>query len=192
MYPQVVYRNFIVIEPEIVPEDIMPVKNFIEVCLNDIGEEAIIKVGVQGGYTEIPREILLRDAFIELIPYGLIRIPYWYQNGESFIPPLEHMEEQISDYIEENIEKCVDLDVFNRDYVIEKEGDIEVETLIAESDVDIRMDYSIIINDKSSNDQTRISKFHTVVPVRLKKTYELAKKILEAENALTFFENMTI
>ena len=186
------YRNFVVVEPKILPEDIVPVKNYIEACLKDTGKDAAIKLGMQSGYIEIPNEIRLSRAYVELTPGSFIKVPYWYYNGISFIPSIELMQNQISDHIKNNIKKCVDLEVFQRDYTIEERDDIEVETIIAENDLDIKMDYTIIIKNKATDEQTRISEFHTIVPVRLKKAYNLAKQIMEAENTQTYFEEMTI
>ncbi|TKJ17591.1 hypothetical protein CEE44_03595 [Candidatus Woesearchaeota archaeon B3_Woes] len=186
------YRNFIVVEPEILPEDVVPIKTYIEACLKDTGKEAAIKAGMQGGYITLPNQVTLNRAYVELTPGSFIKIPYWSYNGISFIPSIDVMQNQLSDYIKDNIKKCVNLEVFERDYNLEEEDEIEVETIIAEKNLDIKMVYNIIVKNKATDEQTRISQFHTIVNVRLKKTYELAKQILEAENSQTYFEDMTI
>ncbi len=186
------YRNFIVIEPEILPEDVVPIKTYIEACLKDTGKDAAIKAGMQGGYIDLPNQINLNRAYVELTPGSFIKIPYWYYNGISFIPSIDVMQNQLSGYIKDNIKKCADLEIFQRDYILEEEGEIEVETIIAENNLDINMVYNIIVKNKATDEQTRISQFHTIVNVRLKKAYNLAKQIIEAENSQTYFEDITI
>ncbi len=170
----------------------MPIKNYVESCLSDVGEEAIIKLGMQGGYIDLPDEIRLNKAYVELLPRSLIKTPYWYYNGVSFVPSIETMQEEISKYVENNIKKCADLTIFQYDYKIEEKPEIEVETTIAEKDVDIRMNHELIIKNKATDEQTKVSKFYANIDTRLKETYELGKRIMEAENSETYFENITI
>lgn len=186
------YRSILVPEPEIVPEDLVPIKNYVESCLSQVSEEAIIAIGSSGGYLRIPDRILLGNAYLEVIRGSSIKVPYWSFNGENYIPTIESMQNDISLYIESNIENCLNLDVFDDDYTIEELKDIKAETIIAKEDVNVELTYPLIIKDKTSDEQTRISKYHITVPVKLKQVYELGKNIMQAENQKTFFENMTI
>jgi len=186
------YRNAIMGEFDIVPEDVKPIKNYIEDCLEKTGEDAVIRLGMQGGYIDVPDEIRLAEAYVELIPRSSVRIPYWYYNDLNFIPSIGSMETQISNYIENNLDKCVNLGVFQFEYEIEADNQIIVETSIAKNDVDLKMDYKLVIRDKTTGDETEISEYHASLPVKLKQVYELGIKILEAENSKTYFENMTV
>ena len=180
-------------EPEITPEELMPVKSYIQACMTYTGEKAVIKLGRGGGYIELPDEIKNnKEAYIELTPNGLMKIPYWYYNGKSFIPSIEQMEKQISDYIKNNIKDCADLDVFKYEFNIEEKDDISVKTSINKEDVEINMEYILVLTDKSSGETTKISRFSTVLPVRLKKAYELGRNMMEAENSKMYLENITI
>jgi hypothetical protein len=185
------YRNFIIPEAEYVPEDIKPVKSYIGSCLDDTAEDAITLLGMQSGYIEIPDEIRLNRAYVQFLTRSPFLIPYWNQNGVSYIPTLETMQIQISNYIEQNIRDCVDLTLFERDLFIEDNKEIEVETIIGNKDVDISMNYELIITDKNG-DQTKISTYQQTMPVKLKQAYELGQKIMQAENSQSYFENMTI
>ena len=181
------YRNFVIPEPELVPEDMKPIKNYIEFCLNDIGKDGVIRMGSQGGYIELPA-----SPSLELIRGSPIKIPYWYKNGLSFVPSVELMEEQLSKYIEDHINDCVDLSILEEEYDIEDQNNIEATTIIGEDSIDIELSYELIIKDRTTGEPTRISKYHTELQVGLKKAYELGKKILEAENNKFYFENITI
>lgn len=185
------YRNFIIPEAEYVPEDIKPVKGYIDSCLDDSAEDAITLLGMQSGYIEIPDEIRLNKAYVQLLPRSPFLIPYWNHNGISYIPSLETMQIQISNYIEQNLRDCVDLKLFEKDLFIEDNKEIEVETIIGNNDVDVSMTYELIITDKNG-DRTKISKYQKTVQVKLKQAYELGQQIMRAENSQTYFENMTI
>jgi hypothetical protein len=186
------YRNVIIPEPELIPEDLMPIKNYIVSCLNNVGEDAVIRMGSQGGYIELPKEIILGQSYIELVPRSPIKIPYWYKNGISYVPNVELMQNQMSAYIEKNIKKCVDLSIFEDDYDIEDQDNIKVKTIIGDKNIDVELVYDLIIKDKATGEPTRISTHHTVIPVALKQVYELGQKILDAENSKNYFENITI
>jgi len=186
------FRNILLPEAEVVPEDIKPIKNYVESCLSNIGEEAVVLLGSRSGFIKIPDAIELSEAYIEFIPNSELKIPYWYYNGLSYIPTIESMQDDISIYIKDNINNCIDLDDFKGDFYIEEKNNTKVETIISNDGVDLAMTYEMIITSKSDAEQTKVSKFHTVLPVKLKESYELGKKILEAENANTYFENITI
>ena len=186
------YRTLTLKEAEIVPEDVRPIKNYVQSCLEQVSKEAIIKLGMQGGYIEIPDEIRLNNAFVEIIPRSRIMIPYWSYNNLNVIPSIGNMENQISTYIRENIQDCMDFSIFLYDFEIEEKDEIQIKTTIAEKDVDIMMVHELLVKDKLNGDLTKISKFNAELPVKLKQVYELGKKIMDAENIYTYFENMTI
>jgi hypothetical protein len=186
------YRNLMMYEPETIPDDIMPVKTYIQSCIDEISKDAVIKLGIQGGYINIPDHMRLNQAYIEMMPRSLIKIPYWYYNGFDYAPTIESMQKEISSYVKENLRPCLDLEIYEKDYGIKELGKISVKTTIAEFDVDIRIDYPLKVLDKSNNEQTEISKFYTILPVKLKHVYELSKKITEAQKQMHYFENITI
>ena len=186
------FRTIIFPGTEIVSEDIMPVKNYIDSCLSKVSEDAIVKLGIQGGYIKIPDEMKLSESYIEFLPNSNILIPYWNSNGISYVPSIETMQQQISDYIQENIQDCINLEIFQNDYEIEQSNDTIITTVIAQEDVDITMAHQMTVRSTSTDEQSKISKFTVTVPARLRKVYDLAKQIMDAENSKTYFENMTI
>ncbi|MBU3942311.1 MAG: hypothetical protein KKF74_05350 [Nanoarchaeota archaeon] len=178
--------------PEIVvPQEIAPVKRYVESCMQDIGEKAVIKLGMQSGYVEIPEDIAMNPgAYIQV--GGPIKLPYWYLNGMDTSPKLSDMQSQISDYVSKNLKSCLrnfsDFDEF----VIEEKGEIKTKTVIAEEEVVITVDYPLVIKNKMGDKITTLSQYAASVPVRLKKIYRLAKGIMESENKGMFLEKTTI
>ena len=178
--------------PEIVvPQEVAPIKRYVESCVQDIGEKAVIKLGMQSGYVEIPEDIAMNpEAYIAV--GGPLKLPYWYLNGVDTSPTLSDIQSQISDYVSKNLKSCLrnfsDFDEF----IIEEKGEIKTTTLIAEEVVIITIDYQLVIKNKKGDKITTLSKYTTSVPVRLKKIYRLAKGIMGAENKDMFLEKTTI
>jgi len=175
----------------VVPQEVAPVKRYVESCVQDIGEKAVIRLGMQSGYVEIPEEIAMNPgAYISV--GGPIKLPYWYLNGVDTSPKLSDIQSQISDYVSKNLKSCLrnfsDFDEF----IIEEKGEIKTKTVIAEEEVIITIDYQLVIKNKIGDKITTLSKYTASVPVRLKKIYRLAKGIMESENKGMFLEKTTI
>ncbi len=175
----------------VIPQEVAPVKRYVESCMQDIGEKAVIKLGMQSGYVEIPEEIAMNPgAYISV--GGPIKLPYWYLNGIDTSPKLSDIQSQISDYVSKNLKSCLrNFSDFNQ-FIIEEKGEIKTKTVIAEEEVIITADYQLVIKDKKGDKITTLSEYTASVPVRLKRIYRLAKEIMKAENKDMFFEKTTI
>jgi len=178
--------------PEIVvPQEIAPIKRYVESCMQDIGEKAVIRLGMQSGYVEIPEEIAMNpQAYINV--GGPVKLPYWYLNGADTSPTLANMQSQISDYVSENLKACLKNFSDFDEFIIEEKGEINTKTIIAEEEVIITADYLLVIKNRKGDKITEWSLYTTSVPVRLKKIYRLAKGIMNAENKDMFLEKTTI
>ena len=149
------YRNFIFIEPDVISEDVLPIKNYIDACLNHVGEDAVTRLGMQGGYIFEDQVIPSEAVYpVEIMPRFPLKIPYWYYNSVSYVPSIELMQKQISDHIEVEIKNCINFDLFE-EYEIEEVEDIKINTRINEEDVSVDMDYKLIIRDKSNYEETK-------------------------------------
>ncbi len=181
-----------VFTPEVVvPQEIAPLKSYVEGCINNIGEDAVVRLGMQSGYVEVPEDIAMNPrAYINV--GGPIKLPYWYLNGVDTSPTLVNMQSQISDYVSKNLKSCLRNFTDFDEFIIEEKGKISTKTVIAEEDVIITTDYPLIIRNRKGDKITEWSLYTTSVPVRLKRIYRLAKGIMEAENKDMFFEKTTI
>jgi len=175
----------------VIPQEVAPVKRYVESCIQDIGEKAIIRLGMQSGYVEIPKNIAMNPgAYISI--GGPIKLPYWYLNGMDTSPKLIDIQSQISNYVSENLKSCLrNFSDFNQ-FIIEEKGEIKTKTVIAEEEVVIKADYPLVIKNKKGDKITTLLEYTTSVPVRLKRIYRLAKGIMEAENKDMFLEKTTI
>ncbi len=181
----------IFIPPVVMPQEISPLKGYVDSCIHDIGTEAVQKMGVQAGYVEIPARISENsDAHIQVI--GEIKTPYWHYNGEDISPSLSDMENEISRHVSENLRDCLgDFSQFP-EFIIEEKGEPNAHATIAEEEVVIKVNYPLIIKNRQGDMITSWSDFLSSVPVRLRPIYRLAKQIMRAENREMFLEKATI
>jgi len=178
--------------------ELVPVKNFVENCAYILGEEGIRSVGTTGGYLEIPAEID-RNPYSYLAPFPGFKLPYWYYEGRNTIPNLyekdgiNSIQGQLNSYIKNNLKTCLaDFKAFEKEFTIKERNGVTADVVIGEKHVSINIDYPLEIVDKAKNEVSSISMFNVKLPVRLKKIYELASRIMETENKEMFLENITV
>jgi len=175
----------------IVPQQVAPIKRYVESCAYEIGKEAIIILGMQSGYVEIPEQISM-DPNAHILAGGPIKTPYWHLNGEDISPSITDMQIEISEHISKNLKQCLKNFSDFDEFIIEEKDQLTVETTIAEEEVVIKLDYPLIIKNRKGDKITEWSLYTSSVPVRLRKVYRLAKSIMDAENKDMFFEKTTI
>ena len=74
------------------------VQNFIVDCLETNAKDALIKIGIQGGYFNKPSNFFdMQWAFI----------PYYYDQGTFLQPTQQQIETELSNYVDSNMEKCL-------------------------------------------------------------------------------------
>lgn len=186
------YRNLTLKEPEIVPPQFNPVKEYVSSCLKITGRDAVELLGQQSGYIEIPQAWLLdRDSYISYA--GIMNIPYWYYLGESRVPSQEVIEQQISEYIESNLNDCLqDFAPFEATFGISEKRDLDVITTLDKKDVRIEADFLLRVKSKADSKATYLSDFSAILDVDLLEAYELARKMMEYENENMPIENATM
>ncbi len=114
-----------------------PVYLYVENCIKETGEDAILFVISNGGYLFPPT----------LSTSG--GIPYYYKDGKDYTPPKERVEEEISDYIKNTLSYCTgEFSSFPDLNIIE--GEIEASTIISEKEVVLNVKYPIAINKGGS------------------------------------------
>jgi|TARA_Y100000034_G_scaffold103017_1_gene128279 hypothetical protein len=74
------------------------VQNFIVDCLEINAKDAVVKIGIQGGYFNKPSNFFdMQWAFI----------PYYYDQGTFLQPTQQQIETELSNYVDSNMEKCL-------------------------------------------------------------------------------------
>ncbi|GAF86451.1 unnamed protein product, partial [marine sediment metagenome] len=189
-----IQKERVYIEPELIEPELVPIKNYVESCIAAAGEDAVGLLGLQGGYIEIPKEISEEKyAYIEVDETGFFKIPFWYYNGQSRIPGIDFMENQISEYVKDNVKECIrEFIAFEKEFDITEIKNINSKTIIQENSVLVQLDYPVKIKDKGQGKVSYIKDFSAVVPVKLKQAYDLGVDIIEQENKDLYFEDITI
>ncbi|MDP7647224.1 MAG: hypothetical protein QGH82_04010, partial [Candidatus Woesearchaeota archaeon] len=83
-----------------IPPDARPVYDIVSSCMEQLGRQAVLSLGLQGGYVEVPPALKKQPlGRISLDPYNEFVVPYWYYKEERRIPSLAEMENQISNRV---------------------------------------------------------------------------------------------
>ncbi len=178
------------------PEEVMPlargrVEQLISSCISDIGEEALFRLGQQGGYIEVPPD-LANDGSVHLRISPFLVVPYWAVGKESFTPTLGELKQRIDWYIEANLRECVlGLTPFQEEYDIIEKSSVDADTEIVNSRVIFNVRWNIEAKNKAGETITEVLNHVADSPIRLKTTYEIAAKIVEKELQEMKLEDIT-
>jgi len=185
-------KEVVKIEEIVYPQEVQTISNYVTQCAQDAAKEAIIILGSQGGFIEFPPEIEFeRASYLRMDNFGLYKIPYWVFQRKSRIPPIDYIQFQLNGFTKERTLECIDnFKAFEQQFTITPLEEMKVVSILTEGDVLFEIMYPLEI--KTKDKEFNVEKFNFFVPVRLKQIYELAVKILAAENRESFFENTTI
>ncbi len=170
--------------------DILPIYNAVTLCAQELATQGINRMGLQGGYLEIPPAIKNNpSARIALTPTGSFSVPYWYYEGEDRTPSIDNMQKELALFVQNNLKDCVDFSLL-KDFTVQELGEITAMAFIAEQNVVVDINWPLRIKTQIKNyDQNN---YRVELPVRLKKMYELASRIMQTENKKQLLENATI
>lgn len=145
---------------------VQPVYLFIQQCIDETSEEAIFYTSERGGYYNLPEKTL-----DDLTPY------YLYE-GKNYMPSKETIEQQISLYIDENLNNCIN--DFNNfpDFKIQQ-SKIKTTTKINENKVTININYPLSISIE--NNTHTFEEFNSEVPIRLGVIYNAIYQIMQEQ-----------
>jgi len=181
-------------EAEFIQPEAVPVKNFVETCIDNVARQGITILGLNGGYITFPDEIKNNPrSYLQLGPISDIKNPYWWYDGIESIPTENFIVQQLEDYITLELNTCIeDFTAFNQQFDVRKLGNLKVDVTLNENDVTIDVNYPIELVNKLNSTTIRLENFKETLPIRLKKIYETAKDIYEAEKRDLFLEFKTI
>ena len=186
-------KEVLVFKPEeIVPTTKGKVESLITSCIDDISEDALFLIGLQGGYINVPEEIA-SDSSVHLRISPMNVVPYWAYGTNNEIQTLDQIKQRIDFYIEENLRECVlGLEPFKEVYDITEKSGIAANTEIVESKVIFNVYWNLEIKDKAGEVITELINHVTESPVRLKNVHATAKRIVEQELSGLKLEDLTL
>ncbi|MAG47017.1 hypothetical protein CL617_00290 [archaeon] len=185
---------------QVLNEAIKPVKVLVDSCIKELGNNAVELIGLQGGYIDVPEDT---EPVNPLIPFsrsldffnnGVLEIPYWFyetDNGiqEIEVPKLEEMETRIENYIEGNINSCLDNTTSFQEYDFSRFENTNVNAVIGDKSVIIKVKSKLNVNYKELDQE--IKDFNVVVESSLGELYKIGKDIFNDQNKNLFFEDKT-
>ncbi len=140
------------------------IESSVKSCLKISGERALKIIGLQGR--------IYTDDYFE---YSSNKAYYAYKDENRLIT-IEELEKEISKYIKEDVEQCINNLVEEARGLEASFGTPEVKTLIADKNIMVTLDYPINI---FFDDQTyAVSEFSQDFKVRLKKMHEVSANVV--------------
>ncbi|MBT4540069.1 hypothetical protein HOC35_01020 [Candidatus Woesearchaeota archaeon] len=197
---------------EQLPNDFKPVQTLVTQCITDLSKEAIIKIGLNGGYIDptITQYSSSSFNFEKQNPTesdGITvsdehHVPYWYHMPspsncefsdcytELDYPLAIFMEEQISKYVDFNLNNCLN------DFEAIKEMEItvtqitepETTTIIAKNDIVVQTNYKLSL--KKGNSKSETNYYNVIHNLEMTEIYMLAINILRSEANHRTFEKI--
>lgn len=170
------------------PSDMKPIVTYTESCIQNIAEEGILTQKMQGGYIDIPEKLERANAHID----SGFKVPYWYFDRVDYMPTLYTMEEDLAQYIDENLDECINsYSAFEREYEIQLEDSADTKLTIDDNRVRINTNMPLRVKKIGAEKVYHWDEFRVDVDDKLGKLYFLAKDIMEYENREFFLEEYT-
>ena len=200
-----------------VPVEFQPINDYIVSCIAKIGEEGIKQVGFHGGYADLNKYGIQANAgnptnsraFLFNSDDTKSGVAYWYyfrsdnkcetgcecSTEQPFLKKSEgspSIEKQLEDYMNENLDLCLaDFEIFKKQgFDVTTDEEIKTTVSVREHDVLFNVRYDIDVKKDSS--KSNIRNFIKILPLELKKIYELANGIKEMQSNFTYLERWTL
>jgi hypothetical protein len=175
-----------------VPSDSVAAYDFVAGCIGQTAKDAVVRAGLQGGFVVVPSDIASSPrSYLSADQNGFVKMPLWFVDGEERVPSKEFIASQVSEYISEEIDSCLDnFAAISDRYAIAVVQSPSFTTLINKKDVVVTAVYPI--DATSAGKTTRLENFAVALPVKLGEVYDVAVRIMQAENDAEFLETTTI
>jgi len=176
---------------EVLPTEKSKITRLITTCIDKVGDDAMFKIGLQGGYIEVPDYISRSvNRNVRISPMNVV--PYWAYGETKEVPTLQEIKHRIDKYIEENLRECLfNLDPFKSSYDLAERSELSVNTEIVESKVLFNVKWNLEISTKDGSLVAELNEYVTESPVKLKRVYEMATTILDKEMIELKLEDLT-
>ena len=147
------------------PSEIQEVKDHVQECVDISSKNAVIGLGMTGGYFTLPEKSFYFDDS---------GVAYYYYDGENLVISLDRMEGELNDYVNILLLGCLDIEQFSMD--IQNSG-LSVESSINDGSVDVSVDYPLIIS-VGENTYNLVEPYTTSLDVDLLKMNTISNNIV--------------
>ena len=144
-----------------------PIKSYVDECIKQSAEEAILGTGLQGGYYSETSNVIVHSFFI---------IPKYSIGTMKLTPPLQKIEEQISLNFDDALTMCIDyFEAFkDKGYKISYEKPKSTARIL-NNDVIFETSFPLSVSHGQSTKS--YNAFSLAVPSRYKTAYSIADKV---------------
>lgn len=116
---------------EKVDPSVEPIYNFVQGCLEEAANDAVLGVSRHGGYLNVPEE-------------NINNFPYYFKNGRNLMPSTDVIGSELSQFVAVAVSFCVqDFEEFPTFEVSENE--IDVKTVISDRRVDFSVEFPLTV-----------------------------------------------
>jgi len=181
-------------EVEVVQPGFIPIKSYVENCIKNVAEDGLDKIGLTGGYINLPQAISNNpSSYLSTFPGSEFKIPYWWHDGTDAVPTEDFIRQQLTLHIKSELKNCINnFAPFAKTFEINELKEADVNVQFNDNDVSVGLKYPLEVISKEGKLKQLIQKFSYTTPIRFKKVYELAKLVMDRENKDTFLERKTI
>jgi hypothetical protein len=167
------------------------VENYITDCITSIGEDALEKAGLQGGYIEVPERYTSDISWnIQISPF--LYVPLWANGPVIDQPSLDEIKIEVDEYIEENVRSCLfDGGAFETTYDIIEISEIESDVEFVNSKTVFNVKWDLLVHDKAGEVVGELIEHKAESPIRFKALYEMASAVLDTEMNYLKLEDLT-
>ncbi len=146
--------------------DVKSVTSFVNFCLQQKGEEALVDVAGKGGYFALP------VYSTEQLPNNL---PYFLYQGSVFVPTIEKVQENVARAVEMRLGGCLNFTSF-QGVDISVEGIPEVMVVFGSEEMRVTLHQKIVVQKEQN--EIRLESFSTTVPAIFLGLYEHTKMVV--------------
>lgn len=138
-------------------------------CLEETAKDSTIVIGLQGGYYNPP------EKFSDL---EFIFIPYYYYEGEFLQPSTTKIQTELSAYIDDNLDFCIDNILF-QEFTLNRQTS-NSKALISKGEISFETDLSITISKDGSTADFQLKNHQVTVESPLFDMLEVADYITDS------------
>ena len=208
------FEEVVVPSVEKAPSEVQPIYDYITACVQEIGKDALKRIGDYGGYADSanflfnPFSPTSGDA-VQFSPDSDLIIPYWWYlksendcTGEcvfsSMRPDIRRrsgkitIEGQLDEYVNANLKDCLAgfAPFVAQNFEFKELGPVETETTIAKDTVYFLVKYPLRI---TRGDQSfTVKEYLGELELNFAKIYELATDLVNAESEYGMLEHFTM
>lgn len=171
----------------------IPVKNFVQSCLESSSKNAVLIAEQQGGFF-LGNGTNTKFTPV-LFPSSFITVPIYYEPTGASVPSKETVQKELESFIDYNMKNCVDYFIpFQIEGIGVEDGKRTISVSLSENSINVKMDYPVTLTkgDTSVTINDYATSFKTDLVNRLNAASEYINAQAEVPDALRIKHLMDI